>query len=311
MDLRGHRARPRFRPGRLESSEPCERKHCFAVSLLLIILAPALSCAAELQPETLAAWNYYIEQAMARMNSRLEAGSHFLWVDEQPERARPVRGGKIVVAPVNRSGRTEVPNGLIHDWIGAAFFPDTTIEKVFATMDEYDCYKEFYKPTVIGSKLLLRDGTESSFSMRWLRKSLFVTAVIDADFKGYYVRRNEKSRYSFVWSTRIQDVVNHGQPSEFKLPPGAGCGFIWRLFSISRFEERDGGVHVELEAMALSRCVPAGLGWLVNPVVSRLSQSSLVTSLSQTRQAVRSGPRPAGLDSCGSKTGVLKVRSPE
>jgi hypothetical protein len=90
---------------------------------------------------------------------------------------------------------------------------------------------------------------------------------------------------------RIQDVVNHGQPSELKLSPGTGNGFIWRLFSISRFEERDSGVYVELEVMALSRCVPAGLRWLVNPVVSRLSQSSLVTSLSQTREAVKSLPQ--------------------
>jgi len=73
--------------------------------------------------------------------------------------------------------------------------------------------------------------------------------------------------------------------------PGTGSGFIWRLFSISRFEERDSGVYVELEVMALSRCVPAGLRWLVNPVVSRLSQSSLVTSLSQTREAVKSLPQ--------------------
>ena len=122
---------------------------------------------------------------------------------------------------------------------------------------------------------------------------------MDADYKAHYFRRNEKSRYGFAWSTRIQDVVNFGQPSEHKLPPGTGSGFIWRLFSISRFEERDGGVYVELEAMALSRCVPAWLGWLVNPVISRLSQSSLVTSLSRTREAVRSLPQRAGLDSCG------------
>ena len=147
--------------------------------------------------------------------------------------------------------------------------------------------------------------------MRWLKKALLVTAVMDADFKAYYLRRNEKSRYGFVWSTRIQDVLNYGQPSERKLTPGTGSGFIWRLFSISRFEERDGGVYVELEVMALSRCVPAYLGWLVNPVVSRLSQSSLVTSLSQTREAIRSLPQRAGLDSCGSKTGVLRARSSE
>ena len=152
------------------------------------------------------------------MNSRLDVGSHFLWVDEGPDRARRVRSGKIVVAPVNGSGRNEVPNGLVHDWIGAAFFPDSTIEKVFAIMDEYACYKDFYKPTIIDSKLLSRDGRESTFSMRWLKKALFVTAVMDADYKAYYLRRNEKSRYGFVWSTRIQEVVNYGQPSELKLP---------------------------------------------------------------------------------------------
>jgi hypothetical protein len=145
--------------------------------------------------------------------------------------------------------------------------------------------------------------------MRWLKKSLFVTAVMDADYKAYYLRRNEKSRYGFVWSTRIQDIVNYGQPMERKLTPGTGSGFIWRLFSISRFEERDGGVFVELEAMALSRCVPACLGWLVNPVVKRLSQSALITSLSQTRDAVQSQPQRARPNSSHSKTGERRAPS--
>ena len=289
MALRAHPTHPDRQscPSTLQSSKLGQRKHCFAVSAFLIILGSALSCAAELKPETLSEWNRYIEQVQARMNSRLDARDHFLWVDEQKDRARRVRSGEILIAPVNGSGRTEVPNGLIHDWIGSAFFGDTTIEQVFATMNEYARYKEFYKPTVIDSKRLSCDGTESSFSMRWLKKALFVTTVIDADYKAQYFRRNENSRYGFVWSTRIQDVVNYGQPSELKLPPGTGSGFIWRLFSVSRFEERDGGVYVELEAMALSRSVPGGMGWLVNPVVRRLSQGSLVTSLIQTREAVR------------------------
>src|SRR5205085_11012171 len=136
------------------------------------------------------------------------AGSHFLWVDEERDRTRRVRAGEILVAPVNGSGRTDVPKGLIHDWIGAAFFPDTIIDKIFAITNEYGCYKDFYKPTVIDSKLLSREGRESSFSMRWLKKALFVTAVMDADYKAYYLRRNENSRYGFAWSTRIQEVAN-------------------------------------------------------------------------------------------------------
>jgi hypothetical protein len=268
--------------------------------LLLISLGPMLSGAAELLPETVAAWDHYTEQAKARMNLRVEGKNRFLWVDEDPDRARRVRNGAIVVMPVG-SGQTDVPNGLIHDWIGAAFFPDTTLDQVFGTMEQYGCYKDFYKPLVIDSRLISRDDKEINFSMRWFKKALWITAVMEAEYKANYFTRNEKSRYGFVRSTRIQDVADYGQPSEHKLPPGTGSGFIWRLFSISRFEERDGGVYVEMEAMALSRPVPACWGWLVNPVVRRLSQGSLTTSLSETREAVRSLPRRAGTDSCGSK----------
>jgi hypothetical protein len=301
---------PGLPPSWLKRSETRERRYWFAASLF-VVLAPALSSAEELRPETLAAWDHYIEQAKFRANSRLDPRQHFLWVDESPDRARRVRTGEILVAPMKGSGRIEVPYGLIHDWIGAAFLSDTTIENIFATMDQYACYKEFYKPMVIDSKLLSRTGNEITFSMRWLKKVLWVTTVSDAEYKACYFRRDEKSRYGFVESTRIQDVVNYGRPSERNLPAGTGSGFMWRLFSISRFEELDGGVYVELEAMALSRRVPAYLTWAVNPLVSQLSQSSLVTSLSQTRDAVRPRPQRTGQDSCGSKAGTWTAHSSE
>jgi hypothetical protein len=164
---------------------------------------------------------------------------------------------------------------------------------------------------VIDSRLLSRDNREINFSMQWIKKALWITTVMEADYKANYFVRDENSRYGFVWSTRVQDVVNYGQPSEHKLPPGTGSGFIWRLFSISRFMERDGGVYVELEAMALSRGVPACMAWLVNPVVRRLSQSSMVTSLGETREAVRTLPRRGATESCGSKSRELRAGSSE
>src|SRR5215475_13781112 len=136
-----------FRPPRRQAWDSRGPKDLFAVSLWMI-LAPALSFAADLQPETVKAWYHYIDQAKSRMHSRLNAGTHFLWLDEDPARARLVRNGEIAVAPVNGSGRTKVSNGLIHDWVGAAFVPNATIEKVFSTMDDYACYKDFYAPLV-------------------------------------------------------------------------------------------------------------------------------------------------------------------
>jgi hypothetical protein len=68
---------------------------------------------------------------------------------------------------------------------------------------------------------------------------------------------------------------------------------IWRLYSISRFEQRDGGVYVELEAIALSRDVPGALRWVVDPIVRRTSRSSMVVSLQKTEGAVLETARAA------------------
>jgi hypothetical protein len=67
---------------------------------------------------------------------------------------------------------------------------------------------------------------------------------------------------------------------------GEGSGVIWRLFSIASYRERDGGVYIELEAIALSRDIPASLRWLAEPIVRRVSRASLSTSLRQTENAV-------------------------
>jgi hypothetical protein len=86
---------------------------------------------------------------------------------------------------------------------------------------------------------------------------------------------------------RVQEIEDYGRPGEHRLPEGQGGGYIWKLHSIARFEQRDGGVYVELEAMALSRDVPAMLRFVVDPIVRRVSRNSLFTSLEQTEHAVR------------------------
>jgi hypothetical protein len=51
-------------------------------------------------------------------------------------------------------------------------------------------------------------------------------------------------------------------------------------------EERDGGVYAELEAIALSRDIPAAFRLFVTPIVRRVSRDSLATSLHQTKVAI-------------------------
>jgi hypothetical protein len=61
---------------------------------------------------------------------------------------------------------------------------------------------------------------------------------------------------------------------------------LWRLNSYWRFEERDGGVYVECRAISLTRDVPTGLGWIVEPIVRKLPRQSLINTLTATRQAL-------------------------
>jgi hypothetical protein len=255
--------------------------------------------AIELNGPTVEAWEEYLRGAGARMEARLDSGKPFLWVDEAADRALRVRNGEIVVAPLVGHGTKTVPNGLIHDWIGAVFIPNTTIEGLLSVVHDYDRYKEIYQPVVRESRSLEAGTADQEFSMLWQRHVLFVNAAMQGRYRGHDHVVDAHRGYSVVEGDSIQEVKEYGHPSEHLLPPDTGSGFIWRIHSISRFEERDGGVYLEVEALALTRDIPGSLRWMVSPVVNRLSISSLTTTLTQTRQAV--GTRPATLALGGAK----------
>jgi hypothetical protein len=94
--------------------------------------------------------------------------------------------------------------------------------------------------------------------------------------------------YSITQASRIQEIADYGTAKQHTLPEGEGTGLIWRLYSVSRFEEREDGLFIETEAMALSRDIPSALRLLVDPIVRRVSREALETALRQTANAARS-----------------------
>jgi hypothetical protein len=256
----------------------------------IVLLAVVLTAqATELKQETLKAWQQYVRSANARMQERLRPGVHFLKVDEDPDWISDVRRGEIHVSRGGFQSSTKVPSGLIHDWFGAAFIERTTLNQVLSVVRDYDKYMRFYQPTVADSKTLSTDGLKDRFSMVLVDNSLLVQSALAGDYKCFYVRVNDRQWYSITESTRIREIEDYGIPTQHLLAEGEGRGLVWRLFSIIRFEERDGGVYIELEAIALSRDIPVALRWMVEPIVRRVSKSSLTMSLRQTEDAVRLG----------------------
>jgi hypothetical protein len=121
-----------------------------------------------------------------------------------------------------------------------------------------------------------------------LNKSLFAKTALASEWNDRYIRVDDWRWYSVAQGTRRQEIEDYGSPGECELPLNEGSGYIWRLYSFSRLERRDDGVYVELEVIALSRDIPGGLRWLIDPIVRRVSRGSHFTSLIETQGAVRS-----------------------
>ncbi len=126
--------------------------------------------------------------------------------------------------------------------------------------------------------------------MIWQAKVLLLYAAMKGEYQVHDVRVDSHRGFSISDTLEIREIENYGKPDEKLLPAGTGNGFIWGLHGISRYEERDGGVYLEREAIALTRDIPFSLRWFSSSIVSRLSMNSLATTLRQTRDAVASTP---------------------
>jgi hypothetical protein len=255
---------------------------------LVALLFPASVIAASLGPATAKTWEDYVESANRRMEQRLTAGRPFLWVDEVPDRLARVRAGEVLVSPTSAENPKRVPSGLIHDWIGAVFIPNATLADVTQVVSDYARYKDFYKPAVTQSRPIVSGEGTDRFSMLLINKALMLKTAFDTDYESWYVRVDAQRGYSVSRTTRVQEVEEYGAPPQHLLPVGQGSGVIWRLFSIVRYVERDGGVYFELNAIGLSRDIPASLRWFVEPIARRVSKGALLTTLQQTESAVQS-----------------------
>lgn len=250
---------------------------------LLFILGAAPSEAAELKPKTLQAWEAYVQTATLAMKQRAAGRSPFLWVDESPDLLRRVRSGELVVS--NRD-HAEVPSRLIHHWVGAMFLPGVTLEEVNAVFNDYDHYPDFYRPRVVRVKVLKQTDDYQKITMLVVQKAFGVTGAVEADNEVHIIKLDSSRVYSLSTATRVQEIVNYGEPDQRLPAENQGPGYVWRMASVNRLEQRDGGVYIEMEMISLSRGIPVGVGWLIKPFVEHMPRTVMLETLKDTRNAV-------------------------
>jgi hypothetical protein len=254
----------------------------------LLILATN-SGAASLSPSAERAYEIYVANIEARLSwqhARPETYLTLLASDggDKDRFARARMPGDIQVQPVN-GGTWQVPRALLHHWRGTAFVPNATPEEMFAVLRDFSHFPTHYAPQVVSARALTDDGQIATLAVRF-KEQRVVTIVLDGEYKVESRLSGNDRGYSVSRSLHFWQVDNPGTPQERHHPEGQDDGFLWRLNSYWSFTRVRGGLQMECEAVSLTRDVPAGLGWLVTPVIADLPRQELEFTLRATRKAL-------------------------
>jgi hypothetical protein len=280
------------------------QKHTRKTLILLAglsLISPLLSAETP-APETLKAFDRYIQAAEARNNEDLAARKNFLWVDvlPQPEPERTYRLLKRQQTVIRHSAScasrncSNIPGGIIHDWTAIAFVPGVTLQQTLEAIQDYDRDADYYRPTVLRAKLLSRAGNSFHVFLR-LKETHVLTVVLDTEYEIQHLVVDSTHAASVSHSTRIVEIESVGTPQEHATSPKDNHGFLWRLNSYWRFYQADGGVYIQCNAISLTRDIPTGLGWLAGPFIENVPRESLNFTLTATREALlKKFPHEAG-----------------
>jgi hypothetical protein len=278
----------------------CEVMRAFFFVFLAFWLAgavtalPAQVSDVELEPETAAAFNRYVAATEARIDTEIKRPGKFLYIEGLlPQRVEKIRkslhDGQVYMQALSTrdasGNEITAPDALIHHWLGDVFIPGAKLSDVIAVVQDYDHHQDFYQPEVVRSRLISRQGNDFKIFYR-LRKHKVITVTLDSWHDVRYFPVDDTHWHSRSVSTRIQEIQNPGQKDERAKPAGDDSGFLWRMDSWWRFEEKDGGAYVECESVSLTRDIPTGLGWLIKPFVTSIPRESLQNTMSSTRTAV-------------------------
>jgi hypothetical protein len=262
------------------------------VALMLALPGSRSMPAATLEPRTIAAFEKYVAETDRQSKPSLSDPARFLWLDG-PGRAQDLaalRRGQLFINRLETKANgkeIDIPDGLVHHWIGLVFVPGATVDRAVALLQDYNRHAEVYKPAVARSTLLQHTGDVFKMHLRFYMKKV-ITVVVNSDHEARFTRAGPDRAYSRIVSTRIAEIEDPDTRDEKERPVGNDGGYLWRLNSNWRFLERDGGTYIQCESITLTRGLPFfPLGYIVKPFVTSIPKESLTFTLEATRKELK------------------------
>jgi len=240
---------------------------------------------AEEPPKAVSAFEAYAGKVEARLAQQHRTAADFLADTGTDERAKQ---GEVVVEKLTPD-KGEVPGGMLHDWRGTAFVQGAKASDFERLMKDIHGYTQMYSPEVVRARVMSPQGRtvpdHFTAEMRVKQKHM-LTVVLDTTYDVTYGRLDARHGYSTSRSTKVSEIENADTEKERVLPPDKEHGFLWRLNTYWSYEERDGGLYMQIESVSLTRGIPAGLGWAIGPFVESVPRESLEFTLRNTRKAL-------------------------
>jgi hypothetical protein len=253
-----------------------------------MFLAAVPGCAAaEPSAEAVAAFNSYVSAVESRLARQHGSPDGFLAPLASPaESDTRLRQGELIVEQLTPATGAVFSGAMLHHWRGTAFAPGATAADFERLMEDFNAYPQRFSPQVLQAKVVTQQGDRFQAVMR-VRQRHILTVVMDTAYDIVFGRLDARRGYSISRSTQISEIASPGTAAERTLAPGEEHGFLWRMNTYWSYEERDGGLTMQIESVSLTRSIPTGLGWAIGPFVESVPRESLEFTLRATCNALR------------------------
>jgi len=295
VQVRSH-ALPRGRPGgklrcmkRRQATLPRTVPLISGLLFIVFVIAAAPPCAgAEPSPAAVSAFNSYIAAVESHLDRQHRSQATFLASGTaDPQRDARLRRGELLVEQLTPSNGADLPGAMLHHWRGTAFAPGATAADFERLMRDFSAYPQHFAPQVLQARILSNQQPDILEASMRVRQRHVITVVMDTTYDIAFARLDAQHGYSVSRSTRISEIGSPGTPSEHALTSSEEHGFLWRQNTYWTYEERDGGLYMQVESVSLTRSIPTGLGWAVRPFVESVPRDSLEFTLRSTCNALR------------------------
>jgi hypothetical protein len=250
---------------------------------LLIFMAVPGCVLAGPTPAAVSAFNSYIGTVESRLAQQHRSRNAFLApVASDAQSEIRLRRGDLIIEQLTPASGVVFPGALLHHWRGTAFAPGANAADFERLLKDSNAYPRVFSPEVLQAKVLTQDGDRLQTWMR-VRQHHVITVVMDTTYDVDFGQLDAQHGYSISRSTRISELDSRGRA----LSSGQQHGFLWRQNTYWSYEERDGGLYIQVESVSLTRSIPAGLGWVVGPFVESVPRESLEFTLRSACNALR------------------------